>query len=244
MSSLVEIVTEFDFQSLPENSRIVVQQKWSEIESLLRVRTQNAIEIGYRLAEIKNELGHGKWLQWCESVFPYSHDTAARWMKLAESHSQITQIASFGLSAAYELSGEDESTIGAISPGTPHKEVKQQLEFAPGAEYVVNEPSSKYHGQTVTVQNRDGDIVHCQASDGTAQPMLFGWLGKDAKPTPESKPASPPKPALSEMLESTNLALDIARERSRKLQAWGEAVCKAVELPEHLKESAISLGLI
>lgn len=244
MSSLVEIVSEFDYQSLPEKSRIVVQQKWSEIESLLRVRTQNAIEIGYRLAEIKNELGHGHWRKWCESVFPYSHDTADRWIKLAEASSQMSQIASFSLSAAYELSGADEPTIAAIPPATPHKEVKKALEFQPGTEYVVNEPSSQYHGQEVKVKKRDGDVVYCDTPDGETQPMLFGWLAKEAQPLPETKPTPAPKQTISELLESTNLALDIARERSLKLQQWGEKVCQRYELDVDLQKEAIALGLI
>jgi hypothetical protein len=243
MSSLVaEVVTEFDYGSLPENSRIVVQQKWSEIESLLRVRTQNAIEIGYRLAEIKTELGHGRWLEWCESVFPYSHDTATRWMKLAETHGQITQIAEFGLSAAYALSGSDEEMMSAIAPGTPHKQVKQQLEFAPGTEYVVNEPTSPFHGQTVRVNRRDGDVVFCDTAGGETQPLMFGWLGVDSNPKPEK--TANPKTSLSVMLEDTNLALDIARERSRKLQQWGEKVCQRYQLDVDLHNEAIELGLI
>lgn len=243
MSSLVEIVSEFDYQSLPEKSRIVVQQKWSEIESLLRVRTQNAIEIGYRLLDIKKELGHGHWRKFTESL-PFSRATADRWVALAESHSQMPQIESFGLSAAYELSGADEPTIAAIPPATPHKEVKKALEFQPGTEYVVNEPSSQYHGQKVEVKKRDGDVVYCDTPDGETQPMLFGWLAKEAQPTPEAKPTPAPKQTISELLESTNLALDIARERSLKLQQWGEKVCQRYELDADLQQEAIALGLV
>lgn len=242
-AQVVEVVAEFDYQSLPENSRIVVQQKWSEIESLLRVRTQNAIEIGYRLVDIKKELGHGHWRKWCETVLPFSHDTADRWIKLAEAHAQMPQIATFDLSAAYVLSGADESTIAQIAPETPHKQVKQQLEFQPGSRYIVAEPTNEFHGQTVTVQKREGDFVYCETSQGV-QPMLFGWLSSEDKPETEKKPQAPSKSVLSELLESTNIALEVARERSRLLQEFCQKLCQRVEIPEDLRIEAIELGLI
>lgn len=241
MSSLTEVVAEFDYQSIPEKSRIVVRQKWSEIESLLRVRTQNAIEIGYRLAEIKQELGHGHWRSFCESL-PFSRATADRWVALAESHAQMPQIESFGLSAAYELAGKSEETIAQIPPGSTHKQVKEALEFTPGSEFVVNEPSHKLHGQAVKVQSRDGDVVICETPAG-AQPLLFGWLGNN-KPAPEPKPTIAPKPTISEMLESTNLALEIARERSALLQKLLEKILDRYQLDEDLQAEAVSLGLV
>ena len=49
----------FDYGALDSETRIVVQQRTGEIRSLVRRSAQDIIDIGLKLGEVKQRLGHG-----------------------------------------------------------------------------------------------------------------------------------------------------------------------------------------
>ena len=94
---------EFDYGQLDGESRIVVQQRTSELKSLIRRSAQDIIEIGLRLTEVKARLGHGRFGAWLAAEFHWSPDTALNFMRVAERFGQNPNISEFAPSALYLL---------------------------------------------------------------------------------------------------------------------------------------------
>lgn len=77
--------SDFDYSGLPAETRIVVQQRTSEIRSLMKRTASDIIEIGQKLIEVKDQLGHGKFGAWLEAEFAWSDRTAQKFMRVADS---------------------------------------------------------------------------------------------------------------------------------------------------------------
>jgi hypothetical protein len=54
----------------------------SEIRELTKLTAQSILTIGARLTEAKKILGHGRFLEWIDSQFGWSQDTAERFMRV------------------------------------------------------------------------------------------------------------------------------------------------------------------
>lgn len=74
----------FNYAALDTETRIVVQQRTSEIKTLMRRSAQDIIDIGQKLIEVKGRLGHGHFGGWLESEFSWTPMTAQRFMQVAE----------------------------------------------------------------------------------------------------------------------------------------------------------------
>ena len=55
-------------------------------QNTARVVLENGIQIGERLIEAKEQVGHGGFGQWCKDNLNYSQDTAQKFMKLAKEY--------------------------------------------------------------------------------------------------------------------------------------------------------------
>ena len=64
------------YTSLDAETRIVVQQRTSEIKTLMRRTAQDIVEIGQKLIEVKAQLGHGLFSAWLRIEFEWSRGTA------------------------------------------------------------------------------------------------------------------------------------------------------------------------
>ncbi len=119
---------EFDYAALNNETQIVVQQRTSEIRSLLRRTAQDIFDIGQKLIEVKAQLGHGHFRTWLNTEFDWSIWTATKFMQVADkfkcvkfSHLDIAP------SALYELA----------APSTPDSVRCEAIERAS-------------HGETIT----------------------------------------------------------------------------------------------
>lgn len=74
---------DFDYAALDAETRIVVQQRASEIKSLMRRTAQDIINIGQLLIEVKQQLGHGNFRSWLKSEFNWSVSAATKFMQVA-----------------------------------------------------------------------------------------------------------------------------------------------------------------
>jgi hypothetical protein len=74
---------DFDYAGLAPEIRLLVQNKTSELKSLMRRSTQDIINIGQKLLEVKEQLGHGNFRTWLLAEFEWSIRTAARFMQIA-----------------------------------------------------------------------------------------------------------------------------------------------------------------
>lgn len=75
----------FSYDTLPDTSKVIVQQRTSEIKTLMRKTASDIIEIGHKLIEVKEELQHGEFGKWLDSEFGWSYRTAKNFMNVADS---------------------------------------------------------------------------------------------------------------------------------------------------------------
>ena len=74
----------FDYASLDGDTAQFLQQQTGEIRALMRRSAQDIFEIGQKLIEIKQRLGHGQFLEWLKAEFDWTIRTAQRFMNVAE----------------------------------------------------------------------------------------------------------------------------------------------------------------
>jgi hypothetical protein len=79
-----QIAIKFEYEHLDAETRITVQQHTSEIKNLLHRTTEQIIEIGLKLTDVKDQLGHGKFRSWLKAEFDWSIPTANRFMQVAD----------------------------------------------------------------------------------------------------------------------------------------------------------------
>jgi len=74
----------FEYSILEAETRRVVQQPTNEIKMLMRRNSQDIIDIGQKLIEVKQHLGHGSFMNWLKSEFNWSISAATKFMQVAE----------------------------------------------------------------------------------------------------------------------------------------------------------------
>ncbi|MBD2606591.1 DUF3102 domain-containing protein [Scytonema hofmannii FACHB-248] len=74
----------FDYGALETKNRMIVQQVTCEIKTLMRRNAQDIIDIGRKLIEVKQCLGHGSFINWLKSEFHWSISTATKFMQVWE----------------------------------------------------------------------------------------------------------------------------------------------------------------
>ena len=72
----------FDYASLDAETSQLVQQHTGEIRALMKRTAQGIIEVGQKLIEVKERLGHGRFGDWLEAEFDWSYETAARFVRV------------------------------------------------------------------------------------------------------------------------------------------------------------------
>jgi N6-adenosine-specific RNA methylase IME4 len=133
----------FDYTALDTETRIVVQQRTGEIKALMRTTAQGIIDIGEKLTEVKQRLGHGNFGTWLHLEFSWTDRTARQFMRVydqfkMENFSDLT----IAPSALYLLAAPStpdevrehfiEQSQNGISVGyTEVKELKQAFDIAP-----------------------------------------------------------------------------------------------------------------
>ncbi|TBR56944.1 hypothetical protein B4U84_26265 [Westiellopsis prolifica IICB1] len=119
----------FDYAVLTPEVRVLVQSKTSELKSLMRRNAQDIIDIGQKLTEVKQQLGHGNFRAWLKAEFDWSVRTAARFMQVAIQF-KCANLAhlNIAVSALYLLA----------QPSTPEKARQQALEVAKEGENITH----------------------------------------------------------------------------------------------------------
>jgi Protein of unknown function (DUF3102) len=118
----------FDYTVLTSKVQIFVQSKTSELKNLMRRSAQDIIDIGQKLAEVKEQLGHGNFRAWLKAEFGWSVRTANRFMQVAIQF-KCANLAhlNFAVSALYLLA----------EPSTPEKARRKALELAKEGENIT-----------------------------------------------------------------------------------------------------------
>lgn len=115
------VVTPFSYDELDPETRIVVQQRTSEIKAIARKTAQGVLDIGAKLTEVKDRLGHGRFGYWLDQEFGWSDRTARSFMAAARSFkSEIISDLTIAPTALVMLSG----------PSVPDTARQQAVELA------------------------------------------------------------------------------------------------------------------
>ena len=116
----------FDYSSLNIQCSDFVRQQTSEIRSLMKRTAQDIIEIGQRLIEVKNLLGHGQYRKWIEAEFNWGKSTANSFENVAKQFADVQNLDVFAASALYELA----------APSTPKAARQEAIALAQAGEKI------------------------------------------------------------------------------------------------------------
>ena len=119
----------FDYGALDMETRVVVQQRTGEIRSLVRRSAQDIIDIGLKLGEVKQRLGHGGFGKWLEAEFEWSERTARQFMQVGERFKS----ANFA-----DLNVAPSALYLLAASSTPDEAVEEALERAAGGERITH----------------------------------------------------------------------------------------------------------
>lgn len=79
----------FEYGVLESEIRSFVQERTNEIKMLMRRNTQDIINIGQKLIEVKKHLGHGNFRNWLRVEFNWSVSAATKFMQVAEQFKSV-----------------------------------------------------------------------------------------------------------------------------------------------------------
>ncbi len=105
-----------------------MQQRTSEIKSLMKRAAQDIIDIGQKLIEVKARLPYGRFGGWLRAEFEWGIHTARNFMRVAEEFGDKEKISLFAPSALYLLA----------APSTPEQARSEALERAEAGETITH----------------------------------------------------------------------------------------------------------
>ncbi|MBW4549959.1 MAG: DUF3102 domain-containing protein [Aphanocapsa sp. GSE-SYN-MK-11-07L] len=172
VSALEERV--FNYAMLDDGTRIFVRQRTNEIKKLIRRTAQDCVDIGQKLIEVKQQLGHGNFEAWLRVEFDWGEWTARKFIQLAQKFKSVkfTDL-SIATSALYLLA----------SSSTPGDACQEILERASQGEVITYSKANSIvtrHKETATsnpVINEEEALVKCQSQSRnlshTAAPINY-----------------------------------------------------------------------
>jgi len=119
----------FDYAELDVETRIVVRQRTDEIKTLVRRSAQDIIDIGGKLIDVKETLGHGNFGGWLAAEFGWSESAAQKFMSVSARFKSVnfTEM-NIGASALYLLA----------APSTPEPARIEAVERAKTGERITH----------------------------------------------------------------------------------------------------------
>lgn len=120
----------FDYTSLDEPTRRFVVDRTETVHNMARTTATAIVQIGKALAEVKEKLGHGKFLDWIEKEFAWSQPTAWRFMNVYEQ---------FKLSNLNNLSIDVSALYQIAAPSTPEPVRRHLIARAENGERITHQ---------------------------------------------------------------------------------------------------------
>jgi hypothetical protein len=116
------IQTTFDYGVLDEAKRVRVQVKAESIKARMKRTAEDIIAIGLDLIAVKEELGHGQFLQWISAEFGMSQKTSSNFMHVADRFGEdikLVNFTNFPASILYELAAPStsDSVVSQVQSG-------------------------------------------------------------------------------------------------------------------------------
>lgn len=136
----------FEYDVLEAGKRRIVQQHTNEIKSLMRRSSQDIIDIGQKLIEVKKQLGHGNFRKWLKLEFNWSISTATKFMQVWEQFKCVN----------FTYLNITASTLYLIAaPSTPRKARVEVLERASSGENISYTEAKKIVSQYRKIKKED-----------------------------------------------------------------------------------------
>jgi len=207
----------FNYNKLNSETYIFVQQRTSEIKALMRRTAQDIIEIGLKLTEVKEELGHGNFIKWLDTEFGWSGATATRFMQVGNQFKfvKLTNL-EIAASALYLLA----------RPSTPEEARQEALERAFQGEVITHTLAKQicfHHTIDVDAETVENDEV---TSDLTQASL-------DQEPLPKHKAVNEPSSSTTgikiESIPPSNLEPQVTPKPSQASEYLQES--PQIELP-------------
>lgn len=165
----------FDYTTLSPRTQVVVQQYANEIKSLMRRTAQDVINIGQRLLEVKEQLGHGRFEAWLRAEFNWGQWTARKFMQVTRKFKSVNFT---------DLSIEASALYILAAPSTPKVVCQEALERAGQGEAIT-------HAKVKAIASRDRELAKSEADkpftiDISAENAGWG-ASTPAKPLPTAQ---------------------------------------------------------
>lgn len=179
----------FDYGSLDTETRIVVQQRTTEIRERMDHIRRSTAEIGQRLRDVKTRLGHGEFGVWLATEFQWSQATAENLMSVA---TLVEQNRKF-----YEF--EDQFARSALyllaAPSTPESARQDAVERAAAGERI-----SHHVACGIVTTHKDPPIPFVPATEDdtdedTTAELRPSYEETYVAPIPAPHPARPTLPS-------------------------------------------------
>ncbi len=118
----------FNYEIFDHNTQISIKQKTTEIKSLIRQTAKDIINVGQKLAEVKQQLKHGEFRNWLKAEFNWSISSATKFMQVSEKFKNVNFTHfNFSASALYILA----------APSTPESATEYALQLASRGENIT-----------------------------------------------------------------------------------------------------------
>jgi len=128
----------FNYEALEAETRIVVQQRTNEIRDRMRRAAQDIVEIGERLADVRDRLDDGAFSTWLQAEFAWSRRTAYNCIAVYEqlgkranfAQTSIAASALYLLAAATTPDEARDEVLARAAAGEPitHQDTKATVE--------------------------------------------------------------------------------------------------------------------
>lgn len=159
-----EAETSFEYLGITDpKQKAALADATKSLRNRIERATQNIIEIGKRLTEVKKMLGHGKFLAWIEKEFGMSERTARNFMAVSLKF-KSANFADFQPSALYLLA----------SPFTPDEAREEAVELASKGEKITHKKAKEIkekHAPKKEVTPRERKEPEAPATDPEAEPQ-------------------------------------------------------------------------
>ena len=134
------LTSSFDYSSLDEETLSFVQIRTEEIRRLVKRTSQDIVDIGRYLIEVKDRLKYGKFYSWLDVEFGWGSRTAVRFMRVAERFGSVDNLSELNIlsTALYVLSAPStpvEATAEAIERAKQGEKISDKTAIAIKAKY-------------------------------------------------------------------------------------------------------------
>ena len=207
MSKTSSAPARFNYATLDRDTASFVQQQTGEIRALMRRATQDIFEIGQKLTEIKQKLGHGNFLDWLEAEFSWTERTARRFMSVAEQFADKSDTMTdldFAPTALYTLASPSISSeardeaierakAGEFISAKKAEEIKQKYSSKTAKSAQKSQINAKKPTVETPVEIIEAELETTQQRTAQLPPNDTVWENEQV-PEVESIKALPPSP--------------------------------------------------